>query len=232
MAAHDASTGAGSAVKERSKAPAPVQEPPQEKESGGLIRSIRKRGVLGTLRVAATLAVIVLLFLYSKPTPLSVAIGFALVALGEGWRCWAAGHLLKSRELAVSGPYRYVQNPLYFGRLCLLSGFSIMASMPWDTGSMVIPLNGVALLIALGIFFGYYMPRKRRVEGDRLARIHGDAYVAWTRAVPEIIPQLRPYGTNVRRWTAERFNDNSEGNMVLFVLAVTAAFAWRAGLFG
>jgi protein-S-isoprenylcysteine O-methyltransferase Ste14 len=195
-------------------------------------RSLKKHGVLGTLRVLVALGAVVLLFFFSRPTPLSVALGAVLVVLGEAWRAWAAGHLLKSKELAVSGPYRYVQNPLYFGRLCLLAGFSIMATMPWTVGGATVPLNGLALIVGLAIFFGYYMPRKRRVEGDRLARLHGDAYVAWTRAVPEIIPQLRPYGRNVRSWTAERFHDNSEGLMVAFVLAVTAAFAWRAGLFG
>ncbi|HTE06369.1 MAG TPA: hypothetical protein VK824_09250 [Planctomycetota bacterium] len=214
MAARDASAGEGTAVSGN-----PVSR---------LVRSARKHGLLGSLRVLAALGMVVALFLYSQPTPMSVALGVGLVALGEAFRVWAAGHLLKSRELAVSGPYRYVQNPLYFGRLCLLSGFSIMASMPYDIRGTRVPLNGVALLLGLAVFFGYYMPRKRRVEGDRLARLHGESYVAWTRAVPEIIPSLRPYGTNVRAWSMERFSDNSEGMMVLFVVVVTAAFAWRA----
>ncbi len=218
MAASDASTGTGTEVSGN-----PISR---------LARSAKKHGLLGSLRVLVALGVVVALFLFSQPTGLTVAIGAVLVALGESYRVWAAGHLLKSRELAVSGPYRYVQNPLYFGRLCLLAGFSIMAFMPAEFGGVMVPLNGVALLIGLAVFFGYYLPRKRRVEGDRLARAHGEAYAAWTRAVPEIIPSLRPYGTNVRRWTSERFRDNTEGLMVVFVIVVTVAFAWRAGLFG
>jgi hypothetical protein len=46
--------------------------------------------------------------------------------------------------------------------------------------------------------------------------------------VPEIIPRLRPYGSNVRAWSAERFNDNQEGLFVLFILGVVAAFVIRA----
>jgi len=218
MAASDASTGTGSEVSGN-----PLSR---------LVRSTRKHGLLGSLRVLVALGMVVALLLYSQPTALTVALGAVLVALGESYRAWAAGHLLKSKELAVSGPYRYVQNPLYFGRLCLLAGFSIMAFMPYEIAGVMLPLNGVALLIGLGVFFGYYLPRKRRVEGDRLARAHGEAYLAWTRAVPEIIPSLRPYGVNVRRWASERFKDNSEGMMVAFVVIVTAAFAWRAGLFG
>jgi len=192
------------------------------------VRSLRKRGLAGSLRVFAALGLVVALLLVSRPTLGSVAAGAVLVALGETWRVWAAGHLLKSRELAVSGPYRYVQNPLYFGRLCLLVGFSIMAWIPVTTGGSPWPANLVALAAGLVIFFGYYLPRKRRVEGGRLERLHGEAYREYVANVPEIIPSLRPYGTNVRQWTSERFRDNSEGAMVVFVILVTALFLWRA----
>jgi hypothetical protein len=125
-----------------------------------------------------------------------------------------------------------VQNPLYFGRLCLLSGFAIMAWKPVDVGGLQVPANALVLLLCLGVFFGYYLPRKRRVEGARLTKLHGEAYAAWARAVPEIIPQIRPYGTNVRAWSAERFHDNQEGLFVLFVLGVVVAFAIRAAIPG
>ncbi len=196
------------------------------------LRSLRKHGLAGSLRVAVAYGLIAALALLSTPTPLSVGLGALLVALGEAWRAWAAGHLLKSKELAVSGPYRYVQNPLYFGRLCILSGFGVMAWMPVTWGGLTVPLNALVLALALGVFFGYYIPRKRRVEGTRLTELHGQAYAAWAAAVPEIIPSWRPHGRNVRGWARERFADNAEGLMVLFVAAVTAWFAWRAGIFG
>ncbi|HZL99627.1 MAG TPA: hypothetical protein VFD43_05170, partial [Planctomycetota bacterium] len=178
---------------------------------GQLARGARKRGVAGTLRVLAVLALVILLVVLSQPTPWSVAAGLPLVALGVVFRVWASGHLLKSVELAVSGPYRHVQNPLYFGRLCLLSGIGIMAWMPVPVGGGSVPANAVVLLVCLAVFFGYYMPRKRRVEGARLTKLHGAAYTAWAREVPEIIPRLRPYGANERAWSAERFHENSEG---------------------
>jgi protein-S-isoprenylcysteine O-methyltransferase Ste14 len=195
---------------------------------GRIARSARKHGVAGSLRVLATLAVVAVLLLLSRPTLWSVAAGLPFVALGLVFRVWASGHLLKSLELAVSGPYRHVQNPLYFGRLCLLTGFSIMAWLPVTVGSRVVPANAIVLVACLAVFFGYYMPRKRRVEGARLTKLHGEAYAAWARAVPDIIPRLRPYGTNVRAWSAERFHDNSEGLFVLVVLGVVAAFVVRA----
>lgn len=197
------------------------------------LRGWRKRGALGTARVLFVLAVVAALLAFSRPTLGWVLVGAPLVALGEAWRAWAAGHLVKSRELAVAGPYRHVQNPLYFGRLCILTGFALMAWMPATWGGRVVPLNVLALAVLLLLFFGYYLPRKRRVEGERLQRLHGAAYAGWARSVPLIFPALRPHGPPGRAWSVERFHENGEGWMVLLVAAVTAAFALRAvGAFG
>ena len=137
------------------------------------VRSFRKRGLLGSLRVLTVMALVAALVTFSQPTWPWVLAGTPLVALGEIWRAWAAGHLVKSKELAISGPYRHVQNPLYFGRLCILTGVALMAWMPVTLGGRVVPLNAVVLVLSLLVFFGYYIPRKKRVEGERLQRLHG-----------------------------------------------------------
>ena len=200
---------------------------------GRLLRCVRKHGFLGTLRVVATMGTVALLLWFSTPTLLWVAAGTPIAFFGEFWRIWASGHLLKSRELAISGPYRHVQNPLYFGRLCLLTGFGIMAYMPFEWQGRTLPLNLLVLGGMLAVFFGYYIPRKKRVEGERLERLHGEAYARWAAAVPLIIPAPRAWGSNVRAWSAERFHDNGEGWMVVFVVVLTAAFWVKAlGLLG
>jgi protein-S-isoprenylcysteine O-methyltransferase Ste14 len=199
---------------------------------GRLARSARKHGLLGSLRVLATAAVVAALLWYSQPTLLWLALGTPIALFGIFWRVWASGHLLKSRELAVSGPYRHVQNPLYFGRLCLLTGFGIMAYMPFAWQGRTVPANLLILAGMLTVFFAYYIPRKRRVEGERLARLHGDSYVQWAKAVPLIIPAPRAWGQNVRPWSAERFHDNSEGWTVAIVLAVIVGFWIKAFLPG
>jgi protein-S-isoprenylcysteine O-methyltransferase Ste14 len=216
---------------------APPEKPASSEKPANLAartaRSFKKRGVAGSLRVLSALAVVVALVTFSTPTWPWVLAGTPFVALGEIWRAWAAGHLVKSKELAISGPYRHVQNPLYFGRLCILIGFGLMASMPVTLGERVLPANLIVLGAMLAIFFGYYIPRKKRVEGERLLRLHGESYATFAAAVPLIIPMFRAWGRNVRPWTAERFNDNDEGWMVVFVSLVTAAFWAKAlGLFG
>jgi protein-S-isoprenylcysteine O-methyltransferase Ste14 len=197
-----------------------------------LVRSLGKRGVAGTGRQLLTIVFVAALVAVSEPTPFSVVGGGVLVALGETWRVWSAGHLLKSRELAVSGPYRYVQNPLYFGRLCIFSGFALMARLPLEWGGRVWPAHLIVLGGVLAVFFGYYLPRKMRVEGERLQRRHGEAWESWARVVPVVFPRLRPHGENLRPWSRERFSTNGETGMLTAVCMVTVAFAWKAGLLG
>ena len=108
-----------------------------------------------------------------------------------------------------------------------------MAFIPVTLGGRIVPLNLLVLAAMLAVFFGYYIPRKKRVEGERLERLHGEAYAAFAAAVPLIIPSFKAWGRNVRPWTAERFRDNDEGWMVFFVVVLTAAFWAKAlGLFG
>ena len=67
---------------------------------------------LAGIRLTATFAFVAALVALCAPRPFEVAVGFVIAALGEAIRFWAAGHLLKTKELITSGPYRYTRNPL------------------------------------------------------------------------------------------------------------------------
>ena len=110
--------------------------------------------------------VIVALFLWlARPTMLSLIVG-GLVALdGLLIRAWAAGHLRKNQELAVSGPYAYVRNPLYVGTLTVGIGFAVAGAHP-------------AIGLALVVFFlALYLPVIEEEEAADLDTI--DAAAAW-----------------------------------------------------
>ena len=202
--------------------------------------------LLGRIRLALMYVFLLVIAWFALPTRLLVAIGLPLVVAGEAFRTWAAGHLLKSREMAVSGPYRYTQNPLYLGRFLILTGLCLMAYLPYDVRINAMPLlravglrpgiiilnfrpaNATLLVLGWALFFLYYLPRKIRVEGARLRRIHGAAYDAWFRSVPLLFPRLTPYGTNVRSWDSSRFLRNREHWMIAGVAAITLLFVWRA----
>jgi protein-S-isoprenylcysteine O-methyltransferase Ste14 len=191
-----------------------------------------QRTPLGVVRVLVAYVFVTAILWISRPSPLLILAGAVLVAAGETIRFWAAGHLLKSQELAVSGPYRYTQNPLYLGRFLILTGFCIMAYIPLRIGGMTLPANILVLLVAYAVFFLYYIPRKVRVEGSRLREIHGKAWESYFRSVPILFPRLTPVGENVRSWEAGRMRRNREHWMLMGVALVTILFALKAYLGG
>lgn len=177
---------------------------------------------LGRVRLVAVYLFIAALLWLANPSPLTVSVGFVIVALGEAIRFWAAGHLHKTVELITSGPYRYTRNPLYLGRLLILTGLCIMARLPYYS-------NLIVLVLGCAIFFGYYLPRKERVEPERLRQTHGAAYERYFKAVPALFPSLRPYPDGATSgWSSDHMLRNREHWMVGFLLAVSLFLLWRA----
>jgi protein-S-isoprenylcysteine O-methyltransferase Ste14 len=177
---------------------------------------------LGIARLIALWILIGVLVVLAKPTPLGVTVGFVIAALGEAVRFWAAGHLLKTKELITSGPYRYTRNPLYFGRFLIFTGLCIMAQMPYGA-------NWVVLVFGYAVFFGYYMPRKERVEPARLKAEHGAPFERYFAAVPALFPTLRPYDQpSAGGWSSDRMLRNREHWMVIGILVISAVLLVKA----
>jgi protein-S-isoprenylcysteine O-methyltransferase Ste14 len=178
--------------------------------------------LLGALRLLALYALVLFLVLQARPSPFGVTVGFALAAIGEAIRFWAAGYLLKTQELVTSGPYRYTRNPLYLGRLFIFTGLCVMAALPYYG-------NWIVLVLGWAIFFGYYLPRKERVEPTRLREVHGEAYERYFHAVPALFPRLTPYPEGAAiGWSSDRMLRNREQWMVLGILMISLFLLWRA----
>jgi protein-S-isoprenylcysteine O-methyltransferase Ste14 len=129
------------------------------------------------VRLGYPLAVVVLLF--ARPTPQSIAVG-ALVGGGGLWlRAYAAGYLRKKEQLSVTGPYAYTRNPLYLGSaiLALGAGFATRSVF-----------SAAILLIYFAIVYSIVM---RREEGE-LRHFHGAAFDAYAREVPLFFPRPAP----------------------------------------
>lgn len=170
----------------------------------------------------ALLVVSIALIATAHPTPLSVAVGLPLIVAGVALRIWAAGHLLKTRELTVSGPYAYTRNPLYVGTFAIGAGFALLSG---TTVAMV------AVPVGLLLFFGSYFPRKERTESALLEKLYGEQYRAYHDAVPALLPRLRPWspaGASPPPWRFERVRRNSELGVVLTVGLALALLAVRA----
>lgn len=181
------------------------------------------RSIAEILRLTLLYAALVVLAALSRPSAISVGVGAIFVLLGEAIRIWAAGHLFKTRELITSGPYRYSRNPLYLGRLLLLTGLCVMA---WFS-----PLvNGSLLVVGWALFFAYYMRRKERIEPERLERLHGEAYREYRKAIPALFPTLSPWPDTGERWRRERFLQNREHLTAIGMLLVVVVFAGKVAL--
>jgi protein-S-isoprenylcysteine O-methyltransferase Ste14 len=134
---------------------------------------------------------------------LSTNIIFALpiMLFGWAWMVWSTftlesfgrGHCIhafgkapeQTRSLCLMGPYKYTQNPMYFGWLVLMAGLGVAI------GSVVFI---VFVPVFWTVFIYLYLPR---YEWPGLWKRFGPEWLSWHRQTPVIFPAL------YRRWTIE-----------------------------
>jgi protein-S-isoprenylcysteine O-methyltransferase Ste14 len=174
--------------------------------------------LLKSIPIILALAMILIL---ARPTRFSIIFGAIIVLAGEAIRVWASGHLIRNDEVTTSGPYAYLRDPFYLGRLLLMIGFCAMA---WG-------YNWIILIIGLGVFFFNYMPRKYRKEMERLENIFGQEYRDYASYTRGLIPRLRPYPKARKRpWRFDLFwKENREqyflcGAILFFLLIIIRYF--------
>lgn len=165
-------------------------------------------------------AVAGLLLLANPQTPTFVA-GCCLAVVGIAIRVWGCGHLRKNQEMINSGPFAHVQHPLYLGTFFVASG-ALLAAGSTEMPSLLLWV-AVGPLFAL-MFFGYYLPKKRRIEGGRLESRFGEKFVDWKKSVPVFIPSVMPYArAERRRWDWSVFRGNHELEMDALITVLFAA---------
>jgi protein-S-isoprenylcysteine O-methyltransferase Ste14 len=139
----------------------------------------------------------------SPIAPWNLAAGAALCLFGAFWRVWGCGHLRKNQAVISSGPYAHVRNPLYLGTLLNLFGFGLAAGHP-------VILYGL-LPAGLLVFALYYIPKKERVESDRLRKRFGAEFDEYHAAVPGYLPRVTRWkGAKTDRMSWALVVENSE----------------------
>jgi protein-S-isoprenylcysteine O-methyltransferase Ste14 len=157
---------------------------------------------------------------FTVATPIVIVAICLLAALAVALRVWGTAYLgpgtvnsmqMKSGILAAGGPYRYVRNPLYLGTWCMVAAITFI--LP-PTGSLVV-------FVLLTIF----LPRLILGEESFLAASQGEAYAAYMRAVPRLIPRLRTTMPRARlqpQWLRALLSElNPIGVFITF-----AVFSW------
>ncbi len=142
------------------------------------------------------------------------AIGALFCLAAALLRTWATAYLnpevmvdmqMHTSRLVADGPYRYVRNPLYLGNILLGIGFGLMASRV-----------GFVILVAGMILFDYRLIL-REEAGIRASQ--GDSYRAYCKAVPRLLPALRPQLPSAGR--APNWADGFLGEAFMWVLAAS-----------
>ncbi|MFZ0707256.1 MAG: isoprenylcysteine carboxylmethyltransferase family protein [Candidatus Korobacteraceae bacterium] len=155
----------------------------------------------------------------ARPTWLSLVVGAAIAALGLGIRAVASGHVDKNEELATTGPYAYVRNPLYLGSIVIAIGFAVAAR---DVA--------VAVLIVL-MFAVIYVPTIRSEE--RFLRTRFAEYSAYAHAVPRLIPSTLRSRALTRNFSRALYLKHHEYNAsfgaLAMLLALLVKMLWSRG---
>lgn len=167
------------------------------------------------LRVACGFLLLVTFAWLSRPSRLSLSVGLPVSILGLLLRGWAAGHLAKDRDLATSGPYAYIRNPLYAGTLIAALGIVIASREIW-----------LALIFA-AVFFLVYLPAVE-LEEQHLREIF-PGYQAYGAQIRRFLPLSKWNGMS-KRFSWALYRRNEEYKAAIGFLIATGWLIWRCSI--
>jgi protein-S-isoprenylcysteine O-methyltransferase Ste14 len=167
------------------------------------------------LRVPCGFLLLVTFAWLSEPSFASMLIGLPVSVLGLLLRGWASGHLAKDRQLATSGPYSYVRNPLYAGTLIVACGIVIASRSFW---------LGIIFAAVFGLV---YLPAVE-LEEQHLREIFPD-YAGYAAQVRRFLPLHHIPGSG-QRFSWPLYRRNEEYKAFLGFLLALAWLIWRCWL--
>jgi len=166
------------------------------------------------LRVPFGFLLVVAFAWFSHPSMRSLAFGLPVSFCGLALRAWAAGHLAKNAQLAQSGPYRYLRNPLYVGTLLVAAG-------------LVIASQSIGLGILFAAVFGLIYLPVIQLEEQHLRSLFPE-FAQFAQQVPALLPRLRPANGGGARFRPQLYLKNREFEALAGFLAGVALLVWKA----
>ncbi len=161
------------------------------------------------IRVPLGFAFAVLYLWRARPTWLWLAAGAAIAAMGLVVRAVASGHVNKNEELATTGPYALVRNPLYLGSIIVAIGFGVAAR------------DLVIALVIVALFALIYVPTIRSEE--EYLRNRFTEFEAYAQAVPRLAPRSLRFGGMTQGFSRELYLKHREYNAFIGAAVVLAA---------
>ena len=158
----------------------------------------------------------VMFFCFLNEDTMGAGIGFIIAGLLI--RLWSNGYAIKNDKLTTSGPYAFVRNPLYLGTFLIAIGFVIVLKSENPLLEQIV--KGIFLL---ALSFMYYRTIKGE-QGMLLAKFK-DAYSAYCKQVPAMLPCLVPYSKG-EKWpfSLQRLFKSKEHKTVFWIFILLVAF--------
>jgi protein-S-isoprenylcysteine O-methyltransferase Ste14 len=183
-----------------------------------LVAAVSDPGVvplLARLRVSLGFVFGALVLWLAQPTGRSLLLGGVLAVLGEGLRVWAAGHLNKSREVTMSGPYRWLAHPLYVGSSIMGAGLAIASA-------------NIVAAVLVTIYLGVAVTAAVKSEEAFLRRAYGERYERYLAARAGETAT----GDKCRRFSAARAMSNREHRAAIGVAVAVLLLLLKASYNG
>ncbi len=168
----------------------------------------RTKKLLQRLRVPFGFLFGIIFLVFARPEKTWLIVGGLIAVFGLLIRAWASGHIRKNKVLAVSGPYAFTRNPLYFGSFFLGVGFTVASGVWW-----------LGLVFAV-LFLGIYLP-VMRVESEELTEIFGEKYKEYAEKVPLFFPMITGYKAGSEKFDIKLYMRYREYRAALGLI-----FAW------
>jgi protein-S-isoprenylcysteine O-methyltransferase Ste14 len=169
--------------------------------------------MVAKLRVPSGFVLVIAFAWLAAPTLRSLAWGVPVSIAGLAIRAWAAGHLAKNQQLAKSGPYAYVRNPLYGGTLLVAAG-------------LVLAAQRIELAVLFAAVFAFvYLPVIEQEE-QHLAKLFPD-FASYADTVPLLLPQGRATDGQAP-FQPQLYVRNQEYQALIGYLAGLCLLVWKA----
>ncbi|NNE97851.1 MAG: isoprenylcysteine carboxylmethyltransferase family protein [Pyrinomonadaceae bacterium] len=170
------------------------------------------------IRVPLGFVFAVVFMILASPSFMYLMIGVSVAFVGLLIRAWAAGHIRKNEDLAISGPYAFTRNPLYLGSFLLGLGFMIASGVWW------------LALIFVVLYLGIYFP-VMSVEAEELSVIFGEKYNEYADEVSLFFPWFSKYKSDGKKFEKSLYIKHREYQAALGFMFVAGVLTAKAYFF-
>jgi len=197
--------------------------PARRRPISPLVRMLVDRRVPISVALFATVVGLDALVFHSQPRDLFnfadplVVPALLLIVAGLAVRSWAAGTLRKRQQLATTGPYAWVRNPLYAGSFLMMVGFAALMQ------------NALTLWIVVGPIAWLYW-QAVQCEERHLNRLFPETWPQYAAHVPRFVPRRLKLPL-FADWSPAQWLRNSEYQACIgSALALAGIQLWQAWL--